>query len=238
MSGIGQELLFAARRLARSPALQSGRGADAGARDRRQRRDLRSRPARRAQSAALSRLGPADRARPRRARASTCPPASGSRPASISTTPNAPARSRAPAIYRTDDLTLTGDGEPGAARRCTSATPSLAAVLRVAPALGRWFTEEEGRPGAPPVAVLSHGLWTRRFGATRHPRPAVMLDGVPTEIVGVMPASFAFPGSARRRVDRRATRASDWASGCGTTAAWHGCATARRSTTRAPSCTA
>ena len=46
----------------------------------------------------------------------------------------------------------------------TRATPSLESVLRVRPALGRWFTEAEGEPGGPIVAVLSHGLWTRRFG--------------------------------------------------------------------------
>ena len=97
------------------------------------------------------------------------------------------------AVYRTDDLTLTGDGDPERVR-CARATPSLAAVLRVSPALGRWFSEEEGRPGAPPVAVLSHGLWTRRYRADTGilGRP-VMLGGVPTAIVGVMPASYAFP---------------------------------------------
>jgi putative ABC transport system permease protein len=97
------------------------------------------------------------------------------------------------AIFRTDELTLTGDGDPERVR-CTRATPSLAAVLRVSPAVGRWFTDAEGRPGAAQVAVLSHGLWTRRYGA--NPRivgTPVMLGGVPTEVVGVMAPSFAFP---------------------------------------------
>jgi predicted permease len=67
-------------------------------------------------------------------------------------------------------------------------------VLRTAPALGRWFTEAEGTPGAAAVAVLSHGLWVRRFGED----PAIVgrtivIDGVPTDVVGVMPASFTFP---------------------------------------------
>src|SRR3989441_10213457 len=67
------------------------------------------------------------------------------------------------------------------------------------PALGRWFRDEEGVPGASRVAVLAHGLWTRRYG--RDPgilgRP-VMLAGVPMEVIGVMPASYAFPDA---RVD-------------------------------------
>ncbi len=60
--------------------------------------------------------------------------------------------------------TLTGSGTPERVV-ITRATPSLASVLRVAPALGRWFTEAEGTPGTPDVAVLTHGFWVRRFGA-------------------------------------------------------------------------
>src|ERR1700687_3132677 len=67
------------------------------------------------------------------------------------------------ALYWADDLTLTGRGDPERIR-VTRATPSLASVLRVSPALGRWFTEAEGVPGASPVAVLSRGLWMRRYG--------------------------------------------------------------------------
>jgi hypothetical protein len=97
------------------------------------------------------------------------------------------------AIYRTDDQTLTGNGDPERVR-CAHATPTLGAVLKTPPAVGRWFTDAEGRPGASPVAVLSHALWTRRFDANAGilGRP-VMLGGVATEIVGVMPASYAFP---------------------------------------------
>jgi predicted permease len=91
------------------------------------------------------------------------------------------------------EVTLTGRGEP-ARIRFTSATPSLLPVLRVAPALGRWFTDSEGVPGAAPVAVLSHGLWVRRYGQDPNLIGSVVtLDGVATTVVGIMPASFAFP---------------------------------------------
>ena len=97
------------------------------------------------------------------------------------------------ALFGTQSRTLTGRGD---AERITvtRATPSLETVLRVRPALGRWFTEEEGEPDGPMVAVLSHGLWTRRFGQS----PSVIgqtitLDGAVMEIVGVMPQGFAFP---------------------------------------------
>ena len=55
------------------------------------------------------------------------------------------------------------------------------------------FTAEEDRPGAPNVVVLSHRLWTRRFGGN----PAVLgsqvrLGGQPYEVIGVMPEAFDF----------------------------------------------
>jgi len=102
------------------------------------------------------------------------------------------------AVYRTDDLTLTGDGDPERVR-CARTTPSLAAVLRVSPALGRWFSDEEGRPGAAPAVVLSHALWTRRYAADPRivGRP-LTLAGMAAEVVGVMPPTFAFPDA---RVD-------------------------------------
>ncbi len=97
------------------------------------------------------------------------------------------------AMYDSTDLTLTGRGEP-VRLDGTRATPSLAAVLGVAPRLGRWFTAAEGRDGAPPVVVLSDRLWRERFGAD----PAVLgesidLGGGPHQVVGVMGPSFAFP---------------------------------------------
>lgn len=96
------------------------------------------------------------------------------------------------AAYFGSGGTLTGSGTPERVA-ITRATPSLASVLRVAPATGRWFTESEGVPGAPAVAVLTHGLWVRRFGAD----PAIvgrtiLIDGIPTDVVGVMPPTFAF----------------------------------------------
>jgi predicted permease len=97
------------------------------------------------------------------------------------------------AIWGMGDRTLLGRGEP---ERLTVShtTPSLTTVLRVRPAIGRWFTEDEGRPGGPKAVVLSHGLWTRRFGSS----PAVIgesivLDGQPYDVIGVMPAGFAYP---------------------------------------------
>ena len=99
------------------------------------------------------------------------------------------------AIYAGETATLTGTGEPERID-LMRATPSLASVMRVWPVAGRWFTEEEGRPGAPPRVVLSHGFWIRRFGADPHVvGRTIALSGVSHEVIGVMPASFEFPNA-------------------------------------------
>jgi putative ABC transport system permease protein len=97
------------------------------------------------------------------------------------------------AVYSDADVTITGNGPP---RRLTAtiSTHELAGVLRVRPALGRFLAEQDGRPGAQPVAVLSYALWNSAFGSD----PAIvgrsiMLNGVAVAVVGVMPSSFGFP---------------------------------------------
>jgi putative ABC transport system permease protein len=65
-------------------------------------------------------------------------------------------------------------------------------MLGVAPQLGRTFTAEEDGPGHA-VAVISDGLWRRRFGGRQDViGQTTRLNGQPYEIIGVMPPSFAF----------------------------------------------
>ena len=76
----------------------------------------------------------------------------------------------------------------------SAASPELFDVLRVRPALGRFFTPDDVVKGAAPAVVLSAGLWRERFGG----RPdvigeTVLIDRQPHAIVGVAPAGFAFP---------------------------------------------
>jgi predicted permease len=100
------------------------------------------------------------------------------------------------AVYATDDTTLSGAGDPERIR-VARVTPTLTAVLRVWPTMGRWFSAEESAPGARRVAVLSHRLWMRRFGGDPAvPGRSVVLGGLPTEVIGVMPPPFAFPDAA------------------------------------------
>jgi len=64
-------------------------------------------------------------------------------------------------------------------------------LLKVQPALGRVFLPAEDRPGEPPVVVLSHRLWQRRFnGDPKAVGATLALNGKPHTIIGVMPAGF------------------------------------------------
>jgi putative ABC transport system permease protein len=71
-------------------------------------------------------------------------------------------------------------------------------VLGVTPVLGRSFVTEEMVPGGAPVVMLGHAVWTQRFGGARDALGrTVRLNGVPHEIVGVLPAGFDFPEGAQ-----------------------------------------
>ena len=76
-------------------------------------------------------------------------------------------------------------------------SPALFDVLGVRPLIGRPFDETAAVPGGPRVAVISHALWQRRFGADAAivGRP-VTLNGESFTVVGVMPPGFAFPRGA------------------------------------------
>src|SRR5436190_12208497 len=66
-------------------------------------------------------------------------------------------------------------------------------VLGVRAEIGRTFTPDDDRPGAPPVVVISHGYWVRRFGGSRDAVGTVLqIATARVTVVGVTPA--AFPG--------------------------------------------
>jgi putative ABC transport system permease protein len=101
------------------------------------------------------------------------------------------------AVYMTTWFNLTGGGEP---ERASSgiASASFFSLLGVRPAVGRLFLPEEDRPGGPPVTILSHSLWKRRFGGD----PSVVGKGVTLDdkvytVVGVLPATFVIPDEFR-----------------------------------------
>ncbi|MDP9121848.1 MAG: ABC transporter permease, partial [Acidobacteriota bacterium] len=91
---------------------------------------------------------------------------------------------------------LVGDGAPERLRGSHVSYDFLPAA-GVQPILGRNFLPEEDRPGARHVLILSHRLWTRRFGADRQILGRqLLLNGESYTVVGVMPRSFRFPAVA------------------------------------------
>lgn len=105
-------------------------------------------------------------------------------------------RLRAVGFYRTGNAnTWITDGADVPERlTATWVTASTIPLLGVKPSLGRSFTPDEDLPASSGVVILSDGLWRSRFGAS----PEVLgkritVNSVVREVVGVMPASFAFP---------------------------------------------
>jgi putative ABC transport system permease protein len=85
---------------------------------------------------------------------------------------------------------IGGDGPPEQLK-IALVTANFFSLLGVAPKLGRDFLPEEEGPSAPAVAILSYGLWQRRFGSD----PSVVgrqlrLDGRSLTVVGVAPAGL------------------------------------------------
>ncbi|MCU1259768.1 MAG: Permease, partial [Bryobacterales bacterium] len=99
-------------------------------------------------------------------------------------------------IFYWNDLTLTGEG---LARHidAVNASATLFSVLGVKPLLGRTYSAEEDRYGAPRTVVLSEQLWRDAFGAD--PQIAgrsIHLSGMLYTVTGVMPRGFDFPSHA------------------------------------------
>jgi predicted permease len=97
---------------------------------------------------------------------------------------------------RQEPVTVAGGAQPEevfAAR----VSRELFQVLGVAPALGRWFAPDEDLAGSGArVAVISHGVWQRRFGGRGDILgQALRLDDEPWTVVGVMPRAFAIPNN-------------------------------------------
>ncbi len=96
-------------------------------------------------------------------------------------------------VYRRQSYNLTGSGEPVQVLG-GMVSADLFEALRIKPAIGRIFNQEEDKPGGKEVVVLSYGIWQRKFGGD----PGVLgrtlsLDGKNYTVIGVTPEGFLFP---------------------------------------------
>jgi predicted permease len=97
------------------------------------------------------------------------------------------------AAYDQRTFDLTGEGGEPEKIFGLGVTSNFFPLLGAEPARGRLLLPEEDRPGAARVALISHGLWQRRFGGERSAVGGeVLLNGEPYTVVGVMPADFQF----------------------------------------------
>jgi putative ABC transport system permease protein len=100
-------------------------------------------------------------------------------------------------VFNRGSYNLTGSGEPERLL-AGQASADLFSALRVKAAIGRLFTNDEDKPGASRVVVLSYGLWQRRFaGDPKLINQMIRLDDEGYTVIGVMPQGFSFP----RRVE-------------------------------------
>ena len=95
------------------------------------------------------------------------------------------------------ELSLDWAGPDGAVSLSGAlVSPSLFALLRATPHLGRLFTEEEARVGRDRVALLSHSAWIQRFGANPDiVGTPLVLESNPYTVVGVLSEGFYFPNT-------------------------------------------
>ena len=98
------------------------------------------------------------------------------------------------AIMRNGGVNLTGNNGPPEHMAIESVSANTLPLLGAQLLLGRNFRADEDRPNNNRVVILTEHLWRRRF----HADPgilnqAILLDDVPNQVIGVLPASFRFP---------------------------------------------
>jgi predicted permease len=97
------------------------------------------------------------------------------------------------AVYNPTGFNLADSGEPERLRGA-NVTVDFFRVFGQQPIHGREFLPQEDMPGKNTVAILSYGLWQRRFGGDPLiVGKSVRLNSIPTIIVGIMPPRFNFP---------------------------------------------
>jgi predicted permease len=92
---------------------------------------------------------------------------------------------------RNDNFNLTGTGT-AERLRTGMVSADFFEVLSVQPFIGRTFTRDEDQVGGAPVALISAGLWKRKFGSTEVLGKSMQLNGTDYTIIGVLPAGFYF----------------------------------------------
>ncbi len=97
------------------------------------------------------------------------------------------------------EVTLTGS-EGAENVEAAQMTANMLQVVGMAPVFGRSFSEQEDVPGGPQVTLIGYDLWQRRFGGDpRLVGRQIVMNGEPTEVIGILPREFRFPLEFQQR---------------------------------------
>ena len=95
-------------------------------------------------------------------------------------------------LWNNNSVTVTGAGDPERVQ-ALMVTDGTLSLLHVYPVIGRGFTAEDDSPKTPERVLVSHAYWQRKFGSDPAiVGKAVVVDGKPREIIGVLPQGFQF----------------------------------------------
>jgi predicted permease len=95
-------------------------------------------------------------------------------------------------VYQSDSLSVTGTGEPEQVS-VMDVTEAVLPLLGIQPQLGRWFSHADDSPGSAETAILNYGYWRSKFGGDAAIiGKTVITDGMPRQIIGVLPQRFRF----------------------------------------------
>jgi len=100
------------------------------------------------------------------------------------------------ALYRWGDANLSGTGVDNEPEHVVAArvTFNFLSILGVPPLLGRDFRESDDLPGSRKVVLISEALWKARFGNSAGViGQQITVDGVPREVIGVVPSQVQIP---------------------------------------------
>ena len=98
------------------------------------------------------------------------------------------------AAYADTSMILGVEGRPADHLAGCFVSANAFSALRERPIVGRDFRPEDDRPGAAPVIIIGHDVWTERFGADPSTiGRTIRVNGAPATIVGIMPPGFMFP---------------------------------------------
>lgn len=95
-------------------------------------------------------------------------------------------------IYQDDSVSVTGVGEPEQVP-ALDVTKEVLPILGVRPLLGRLFSSQDVLPSSPATILLTYGYWEHKFGGSSSAiGRAIIADGKPRQIIGVLPQGFRF----------------------------------------------